>query len=114
MNSMIDAQNIWKYKPNLQVDMSTLNSLKMQAVPEICEMSMRADADRLSVVLGGPKLDELGQGLYHTNSTAAEEDPVLQIHYKSKKLREKHADFASKSGDLKSRQQKMKLDLMQD
>jgi len=79
-----------------------LTSLKIKAAePELCEMSMRADADRLSVRLNGQNNDDFGQAYYHTNSTAAEDDPVLQIHYKSKKLREKHADFAKKSRDPK-------------
>ena len=79
--------------------------MKMSSVPEICEMSMRADADRMSEVLSGP--------IKTCSSTQASDDPVMQIHYKSKKLREKQAKYQAKSTLLQHSSKQIQFDPMQ-
>ena len=61
MDANFNSTDIWKYKPKLQQDLEMLTSLKIKAAePELCAMSVRADADRLSVRLNGQNNDDLG------------------------------------------------------
>jgi len=107
--STIDFRNMWKYKPDysdqnedqlriIQEESATDPTAQLKLARKSYDLgglqmaaSVCADADRLSEVLGGPKLEELAN--YQNSRSTAEEDPVLQIHEKSKKLREKHAKY---------------------
>lgn len=94
MNSVIDGVNLWKYKQKLHSQKQAPESLKTSLkLPEVAEMSVCAEHDRLSEVLGGQKIEDVA---YQNSRSTAEDDPVMQIHEKSRKLREKQAKYTAK------------------
>ena len=92
--STIDFRNMWKYKPDFNnQDEDQLRIIQEESASDptaqlklasksydlgghqMAEFSICADADRLSEVLRGPKLEELAN--YQNSRSTAEEDPVL-------------------------------------
>lgn len=100
---MIDGANLWKYKPKLDSQKQAPVSQSSLKLPEIAEMSVCAEHDRLSEVLGGQKIEDVA---YQNSRSTAEDDPVMQIHEKSRKLREKQEKYTAKQNSklMNSRQ----------
>lgn len=65
MNSTICGANLWKYKPK---------SARKPNLPEVAEMSVCAELDRLSELLGGQKIEDVA---YQHSRSTAEDDPVM-------------------------------------
>jgi hypothetical protein len=64
---------MWKYKPQ-QFERVSLPGMPKKQL-ELSKMSVKADADRLSDMLGQNKLEDLAFN-NNSSSTAADEDPV--------------------------------------